>query len=189
MLSLQKAGIAASAALVGLAVAVLPASAADGPGSPVERQGRAGQRLSAQDGDGWGYMRFAHSGKCADLPGWNTGNGVQLDQWSCASQANLWWGLRFVTNDTVEVVNHHSRKCMNVKGASTANRAKVVQWPCNGQANARWYVDQFSDGTLRLKNVKSGKCLNVEGADTRNGADLIQWSCSGAANNRFAFID
>ncbi|WP_150215316.1 RICIN domain-containing protein [Streptomyces venezuelae] len=188
MLSLQRAGIAASAVLAGLAATVLPAGAATAQDSPVERRS-VGQQYSAQAGDGWGYMKFVHSGKCADLPGWNTGNGVQLDQWSCASQGNLWWGFYAASDGTVQVKNYHSKKCMNVKGGSTANGAKVVQWPCNEQANGLWYLQGYSDGTLQLKNKKSGKCLNVEGASRGNGADLIQWPCSAAANSRFSFID
>ncbi len=144
----------------------------------------------AAAGDYIYYFKFAHSNKCAEVPGLSKARGKGLDQWTCTGKGHHWWYLTEGPGSTRHVVNYNSKLCMNVKGGSTANKARVVQWDCNNQNNGLWVLEYHSQyGQYRLVNAKSGKCLNVRGASKGNGADLIQYTCSNAANNRFWAID
>lgn len=190
---------AAASVVISSALAFAPTADASPDAAPAAASAAASgwktvsgvrQDAKAAAGDKIYYFKFAHSSKCAEVPGLSKANGAGLDQWTCTSKGHHWWYLTEGPGSTVHVVNYHSKKCMNVKGASTAQGARVIQWTCNNQNNGLWTLRYNSDyGQYRLVNAKSGKCLNVNGASKKNGADLIQWKCSNAANSRFWAID
>ncbi|WP_370418959.1 RICIN domain-containing protein [Streptomyces sp. QH1-20] len=191
--------IAAASVVIGSGVAFAPLADASPKAAPVaESAVDSGWKtvpgvkkdVRAAAGDNIYTFKFAHSSKCAEVPGLSTANGTGLDQWTCTSRGHHWWYLTEGPGSSVHVVNYNSKKCMNVKGASTANKARVIQWTCNDQNNGLWALQYHSTyGQYRLVNAKSGKCLNVNGASKGDGADLIQWTCSDAPNNRFWAID
>ncbi|MFF1377587.1 RICIN domain-containing protein [Streptomyces sp. NPDC058308] len=200
--SRKRLALAAATAAVGAGLAFAPmadAALASGPApSDTPRVAESGWgavdglpgKSKAAAGDNIYYFKFAHSKKCAEVPGLSKTRGKGLDQWTCTGRGHHWWYLTEGPGSTVHVVNYNSKLCMNVKGGSTANKAPVVQWDCNNQNNGLWVLQYHSQyGQYRLWNAKSGKCVNVRGASTGNGADLIQYTCSDAANNRFWAID
>jgi Ricin-type beta-trefoil lectin domain-like len=134
-----------------------------------------------------GHIVFQHSGKCADLPRWNTNNGVQLDQWACVNQENERWDIHPLAPGLFWVQNYHSGKCMNVRGASRSNGAAVIQWSCSRTAtNSLWRLDGYRDH-YRLRNINSSLCLNVAAAAGYNGAWLIQYRCGSYPNETFRY--
>ena len=164
----QRFALAAASVVIGSGLAFAPtADASPRAASPAEStvtsgwstvSGVKGQNAAA--GDNIYYFKFAHSSKCAEVPGASKTNGKGLDQWTCTGRGHHWWYLTEGPGSTLHVVNYNSRKCMNVKGGSTANKARVVQWTCNNQNNGLWGLEYNSQyGQYRLRNAKSGKCL------------------------------
>jgi hypothetical protein len=113
------------------------------------------------------------SGRCLDVPGGSTANGVQPIIWDCHGGTNQQWTI---TGQTVRALG----KCLDGPLNSGAG-VKAQLWDCTGAANQQWNLG--ADGTIR--NVQSGLCLDVDRAGTANGSLAILWTCTGAANQRW----
>lgn len=125
-------------------------------------------------------LKVRHSGKCADVAGWSTADGANVQQWTCGNdQGNQHW--RFVaTGDgyyTLRAV--HSGKCLD--GAwSTADGGNVQQWTCgNDQINQQWRLVQKDNGYFAVVNRHSGKCLDVARWSTADGGNVQERTCDG----------
>ncbi|MBB6038629.1 ricin-type beta-trefoil lectin domain protein [Phytomonospora endophytica] len=117
----------------------------------------------------------AQSGRCVDVPGSSTANGVQVQLWDCHGGANQRW-----TYTSDRRLTGNGGKCLDAAGS--ANGAAVVLWDCNGQANQRWSLN--ADGSVT--GLASGLCLDVSGAATANGSKIQLWGCWGGANQRWS---
>ena len=149
-------------------VATAPESTAPAPTAPVLT---AAQSVTAK-----------HSGKCLDLAGWSTANGVQMQQWSCNGGTNQQWLFKDVGNAKYQIVSKTSGKCLDVKDGNTADGAIVQQMDCQaGATKQQWTFVPEAGGYNKLKSVASGKCMDVTAMSTADGAKLVQWSC-GATN-------
>ncbi|MET7392899.1 RICIN domain-containing protein [Dactylosporangium sp. NPDC005572] len=115
----------------------------------------------------------AASGRCLDVPGGSTANGVQPMIWDCSGAANQRWTA---DGQTLRSLG----KCLDSPTGATAG-AKVQLWDCHGGANQRW--NRNANGTI--SNVQSGLCLDVSGNATANGTAVILWTCTAAANQRW----
>ncbi|MEU7826744.1 RICIN domain-containing protein [Catellatospora sp. NPDC049133] len=115
----------------------------------------------------------AASGRCLDVPGSNTANGVQPIIWSCGGGSNQQWT---VSGQALQSLG----KCLDAP-TGAAPGTKVQLWDCHGGTNQRWNLN--SNGTV--SNVASGLCLDVSGNGTANGTPVILWSCTAAANQRW----
>lgn len=136
------------------------------------------------------WIEFESSNKCADDPGYSTGN-VRIDQWTCVNQTNEYWYLDYTGGDGPRVYNGYSHKCLNVSGASKSNGAFIIQYPCSNTLNMEWNVlDVLRNGVVvgyELQSLNSGKCVNVAGNSMSNGADLIQYTCGYYFNEMFYY--
>ncbi|GAB3834911.1 extracellular catalytic domain type 1 short-chain-length polyhydroxyalkanoate depolymerase [Dactylosporangium cerinum] len=113
------------------------------------------------------------SGRCLDVPGSSTANGVQLQIWDCHGGANQQWTA---SGQTLRSLG----KCLDAPSNATAG-APAQLWDCTGAANQQWSLN--ADGTIR--NARSGLCLDVNRAVTANGGTVILWTCTAAANQRW----
>ncbi|GAB4054671.1 ricin-type beta-trefoil lectin domain protein [Catellatospora paridis] len=121
-------------------------------------------------------MVSAASGRCLDVPGSNTANGVQPIIWDCSGRPNQQWT---VSGQSIQSLG----KCLDVPTGATPG-SKVQIWTCSGAANQRWNLN--TNGTV--SNSGSGLCLDVSGNATANGTPVILWSCTAAANQRWTRI-
>lgn len=115
----------------------------------------------------------AASGRCLDVPGSNTANGVQPIIWDCSGRTNQQWT---VNGQAIQSLG----KCLDAPTGATPG-TKVQMWDCHGAANQRWNLN--SNGTV--SNQGSGLCLDVSGNATANGTPVILWTCTAAANQRW----
>ncbi|UQU67264.1 RICIN domain-containing protein [Couchioplanes caeruleus] len=115
----------------------------------------------------------AASGRCLDVPGSSTANGVQPIIWDCSGAANQRWTA---DGQTLRSLG----KCLDAPTGATAG-AKAQMWDCHGGTNQQWTVN--ADGTIR--NQQSGLCLDVNGGGTANGTTVVLWTCTAAANQRW----
>jgi lysophospholipase L1-like esterase len=112
----------------------------------------------------------AASGRCLDVPGASTTNGVQPIIWDCSGAANQRWSF---DGQTLRSVG----KCLDSPTGATAG-AKAQLWDCSGGTNQRW--NHNGNGTI--SNAQSGLCLDVNGKATANGSTVLLWTCTAAAN-------
>nr|WP_305778269.1 arabinofuranosidase catalytic domain-containing protein [Kitasatospora sp. MMS16-BH015] len=130
-------------------------------------------------GAGSGPLHAIGAGKCLDVPNSSTGNGSQVQIYSCSGAANQTWTA--TSSGQLTVYSGSSRLCLDASGKGTANGTKAITWPCNGQPNQEW--SRNADGTVT--GVQSGLCLDVGGASTANGAPVQLWACNGQSNQQW----
>lgn len=120
------------------------------------------------------------SGRCADVPGFSTSDGTQLDIWDCNGGGNQTWGYTSTHELTV-----YGDTCMQA-GASAGTSANpasgdaVTIQACTGAANQQWTVDD-ADGTI-TSAAGTNLCLDTASSGTADGSPLVVATCSGAAS-------
>ncbi|SCL20063.1 Ricin-type beta-trefoil lectin domain-containing protein [Micromonospora rhizosphaerae] len=82
----------------------------------------------------------AASGKCLDVDGQRTDDGVDVQQWSCNGQPNQQWRLTPTGAGPVLLVAVHSGKCAQVDDAGTEAGDQLEQAPCSGAPEQQWTV-------------------------------------------------
>jgi hypothetical protein len=128
-----------------------------------------------------------HSQLCMDVFGAQTGNDVNLIQWSCHGGTNQGFTFTPVAGTTDQYqVRTFAGRCLEVAGSSIADNARIVQWDClaNGSQRVRLVPVTVAgtDKTFNLQATHSGKCVAVAGGSTTNGATLVQLPCGTAAD-------
>ncbi len=69
-------------------------------------------------------------GRCLDIVGNGTANGVRVQLWDCNGNANQVWAQQADGS----LRNPQSGRCLDSPGGSTANGARLQIWDCNGSA-------------------------------------------------------
>lgn len=169
----------------GSAVAELRWSSASTPKSVVPRS----QLYPAASGgilSGRYYLLTAQcSGKCADVEGASTADGVRLIQWTRHEGNNQQWRIDARADGWYTLTARHSGKVMEVEGASTVSGAEVQQWPANSNTHQHWCIEATGGGWYKLTARHSGMCLDVQGSSTADRARIQQWSDNGTAAQRW----
>jgi hypothetical protein len=131
-----------------------------------------------------------HSGKCLDVAGARTENGVPFIQHDCIGpdHSNQIFTLKPFPSGGYQVVAKHSGKCLDVFGVSTVNGAIFHQWDCLGetQRNQVFVLNPVAGG-YQFVAQHSNKCLDVAGVSAENGAPMHQWDCLGASQRNQVF--
>ncbi|MEU9271530.1 RICIN domain-containing protein [Streptomyces sp. NPDC048251] len=121
-------------------------------------------------------IRSHASGKCIDVSGGESKDGVPLDMLDCASAARMSW--TFASDGTVRALG----RCMDVAWGSTGNGAKVQLADCNGDPAQQFRLNDAHD----LVNRPADKCVDVTDAKTADGTGLQIWDCTGADNQKWS---
>lgn len=130
----------------------------------------------------------SNGGNCMDLPNGQTGNGVQLRQWTCNSAApqNFTFNPVSGTTDQYTIATVAAGKCVDVYGVSTADNAAIIQWTCHTGDNQKFRLVPVTvpgtDKTFNLQAVHSGKCIVPSGGASSSGTGLVQLPCSTASS-------
>ncbi|MDI1461231.1 glycosyl hydrolase [Catellatospora sp. KI3] len=126
---------------------------------------------------GTGPITGVGSGRCVDIPGAATANGLQVQLWTCNGTGAQSWTVG--TDGTVRALG----KCLDVNGGINADGTKVQIWDCTaGNANQQW---TYNASTKRLTNPVTGKCLDATGQGTADGTKLQIWTCNAQANQQW----
>ncbi|WP_405934017.1 PQQ-dependent sugar dehydrogenase [Streptomyces longwoodensis] len=115
------------------------------------------------------------NGKCLDVAGGATGDGTQVQLWTCNGTAAQTWTVG--TDGTVRALG----KCLDVSGGGAADGTKVQLWTCNGTGAQKWAPQP--DGTVR--NPQSGKCLDASGGTWNDGTPVHLWTCHTGPNQKW----
>lgn len=117
------------------------------------------------------------AGKCVDVPGANTADGVQVQLWTCNGGGAQSWTVG--ADSTIRAVG----KCLDVNGGINANGTKVQLWTCAaGNTHQRW---TYNTAARALINPETGKCLDATGQQSADGTKLQIWTCNGQTNQQW----
>lgn len=131
-----------------------------------------------------GRIRNRLSGKCIDIANQSSRNKANVQQWSCAPQANQRFEIVDVGNGEYAIVNRGSSKVLDVEGESRNDAANIQQFSWNSGGNQRWRFERRG-GQYLIINSRSGKCLDVANHSRADGANIQQYSCHGEGNQQW----
>jgi alpha-galactosidase len=127
------------------------------------------------------------SGKVAEVAGFSTADGGNVQQWTSTGTSSQQWSFVSVGGGYYNVINRNSGKCLDVSGVSTADGANVQQWTCGTGANQRWQLVAVGS-YYQLKAQHSGKALDVVGNGTADGVNIDQWTSNGGNNQQWQIV-
>jgi chitinase len=120
------------------------------------------------------------SGSCLDINGAGTGDGTNVQEWSCnGTGAQVWRTDDGGASGYYKLVNPNSNKCLDVSGNGTADGTNIQLWTCNGSA-AQDFQFVSINGYYKIVGRNSGKCVDVNGANSANGTNVQLWACNGS---------
>jgi hypothetical protein len=136
------------------------------------------------------YYRIINrnSGKCLDVVGSGTGDGVNVDQWTSNNGQNQQWSFVAQAGGYYEIIARNSGKALEVGGNSTADGGNVQQSTWVGGNNQQWTLVNLGTGYYRIVNRNSGKVLDVVGNGTADGVNVDQWTWNNGNNQQWQII-
>ncbi len=164
-------------------VLLLCLSAACGGAPSSEDVSHTGQAVTA--GDIFNFGAIAHSGSCMDAQGSGTGDGTQIQEWTCNGTGAQSFELEAAANGAFTIHNTNANKCVDVNAAGTANGTKIQLWDCNGTGAQSFNVVDAGNGYVNFVNTNSGKCIDVEAAGTADGTIVQLYECNGTNAQRW----
>ncbi|MEU6305085.1 family 43 glycosylhydrolase [Streptomyces chartreusis] len=118
-----------------------------------------------------------NSGKCLDVDGGGTADGVDIFQWTCNGGSNQKWRVEDLGDDTNRLVNVATGKVMDTAGCSAADGASIRQWSWLDNKCQRYRLVFTAAGDhVRIVNESTGKVADVADCSAANGADVRQWT-------------
>lgn len=118
----------------------------------------------------------SQSGRCVDVPGAASTNGLQVSLWDCHGGTNQRW-----TYTSGKQLTVYGNKCLGASGGGTTNGTAVVISDCGSGSSQQWNLNS----NLSISNVQSGLCVDANAAATANGTKIILWSCNGGTNQQW----
>jgi beta-glucanase (GH16 family) len=115
------------------------------------------------------------SGRCIDVPGSQSQDGLPLQIWDCLNNPAQKW--TFNANGSLTALG----KCMDVAGGNPASGTNIQLANCNGSAWQHFVLSGAGD----LVNVAANKCVDVRGNGTAAGSKLQLWDCAGTPNQKW----
>lgn len=134
------------------------------------------------------YTGMIHSratGKCVDVERAQTGEGVNIYQWSCNASAAQIWDVIDLGRGEIAFVSQVSGRVMDIQGRDRRPGADVRQYAWTGAPTQRWRMEFAERGYSLIVNVGSGKCLDLDAARSNDGAEVLQFDCHGQENQQW----
>ncbi|GAB7039392.1 MULTISPECIES: family 16 glycosylhydrolase [Catenuloplanes] len=115
------------------------------------------------------------SGRCVDVPGGQSRDGLPLQIWDCLrTDAQRW---TFTADGTVTALG----KCLDVAGGNPANGTTIQLAHCNGTGWQQFVLTDAGD----LVNRAANRCVDVRDLHTTAGTKLQLWDCAGTPNQKW----
>jgi hypothetical protein len=116
------------------------------------------------------------SGKCLEVSDWSTGDGANVQQWTCHGGANQRWRVEPLGDGSSRIVNTNSGKLLDVWNCGTTDGTDIAQYSWWNNACQRWQLIDTDSGWVRLENPNSGKVADVADCNSADGADVRLWT-------------
>ncbi len=144
-----------------------------------------------------GTMVNNHSGKCGEVYHSQTGNGANVDQYSCnGTFTQDWyfdfWGIDQYGNPIGNIVNINSGKCFEVYNWGAGNGSNVDQWNCaplnQSHSNQLWDMNgPFIEAVGASQYRKLIVVAEVYNWSTSNYGNVDIWQSYGDANQMWTY--
>ncbi|MFD4588405.1 MULTISPECIES: RICIN domain-containing protein [unclassified Streptomyces] len=123
----------------------------------------------------------AHSGKCLEVEGGKTTDGINVQQYDCNGTDSQKWNAIATRGGTFELRNAKTGKCLEIQGKSVKTGAAVQQFACGQGDHQRWrmiLVDPVRTMYELQPAHAEGMCVDVPGQKQDNGIDAQLYSCN-----------
>ena len=151
------------------------------------------QKWEVQDmGSGYLRLRNVNSGdKCADVWNFGTGDGENVNLWTCGTGANQQWALENTDSGYFRLIARHSGKCLDVNGGvgATDDGVNIDQWTCGFDYNQQFtfiYPPTISPSIISWNYDNNG---TVEGDSVAGIVSVANWNNSWPNNPTVDLID
>ncbi|MGY4642390.1 non-reducing end alpha-L-arabinofuranosidase family hydrolase [Cellulomonas sp. URHB0016] len=163
---------AVAAALVGVAVALVPATPA---------------AAATVDTTAWYVLVNRNSGKALDVYNLATNDGARITQWSRNDGNQQQWQFVDSGSGYYRLRSRLSGKVLDVSNRSTADGAAIIQWADNNSTNQQFSMQDI-DGYTQLISRNSGKAVEVQGASTADGGNIVQYADWNGSNQQWQLV-
>ncbi|MGI5484651.1 RICIN domain-containing protein [Streptomyces lavendofoliae] len=123
----------------------------------------------------------AHSGKCLEIEGGKTTDGINVQQYACNGTDSQKWTAVAARGGTFEIRNVKSGKCLEVQGKSVKPGAAVQQFACGQGDHQRWRM-MLVDPVRKLYELQPAHademCVDVPSQKQDNGIDVQLYTCN-----------
>ncbi len=160
-----------------LVVAVSACGTSPGDGGASSQQGT--QAVAA--GQIFNFGALAHPGSCMDAQASGTGDGTQIQEWTCNGSGAQSYELVDAGGGAFAIVNTNANKCVDVQARGTANGTKIQLWDCNQTPAQSFLVQDAGNGFVHFVNTNSGKCLDVAADSPADGTRVQLYDCNGTS--------
>ncbi|MBN2442642.1 MAG: RICIN domain-containing protein [Spirochaetales bacterium] len=126
------------------------------------------------------------SGKCIDVPGGNTANGVQLVQWTDNGGVNQQWRISSNSEGYYFITSVVSNKNIDNYG-STNNNAPINQYDQGGSNNQQWRIVDIGNGYYKMLCRTGGLAMD-NGGSTADDAGIVQNPDNGANSQQWKIV-
>jgi hypothetical protein len=133
-------------------------------------------------------LKAVHSGKCVEIAAFGTGDGANVQQWTCTGTTSQHFKFEDMGGGYYRIKNVNSGKCLDVWGASSTDGANIAQYTCGTGFNQQFQVVDDGNGVHHFLARHSGKAVDVSGPSTADGANVHQWGYFGATNQKFNVV-
>lgn len=129
-----------------------------------------------------------HSGKCLDVEGGLTDDGVPVALWACHARPHQLWTVRDdAGGGGSRIVAAHSGKCLSIAGVGAGDEGYAVQQPCAAGAPAAgqgWNLQRLAGNRYRLISTADGRCLDADGGGVPDGTRVLGYGCVPGARHQ-----
>ena len=127
-------------------------------------------------------VQFAFNpGKCIDDYGSNTGNGTNIQTYTCTSNPNQQW--YFNAGDRTIRSKLNLDKCLDLSNSSTNNGTNIQLYRCNGSSAQQWVYNGIHKTIHSVMNFD--KCFEAANgvANSSSNVNIRLWDCNYSNTN------
>jgi endoglucanase len=150
-------------------------------------QGIEGSCPAASLANGTYYIANAGSKDVIDVPGFNSANGTDLEQWPQNGGANQQWTVTSLGCGLYSIISPWDSSSIDVSSQSTSAGAAIDEWSYWGGGNQQFVLQENASGDYTVASVNSLDPVEVPGSSTTAGAPLDQGAPSGGGNQEWIF--
>jgi hypothetical protein len=108
------------------------------------------------------------SGKCLDVEGWESPDGIPIIQYKFHGSDNQLWMLFSAKEGHFKFMAKHSGKFLDIR------KGYIHQQSEDADARQEWLLEQLGDGSFKIQNQESRMFLTVAGGSLDDGAKIVQ---------------
>jgi endoglucanase len=150
-------------------------------------QGIEGSCPAASLAGGTYYLANASSKDVIDVPGFNSANGTDLEQWPLNDGANQQWTATSLGCGLYSIISPWDSSSVDVAGQSTSAGTAIDQWSYWDGGNQQFVLQENASGDYTIASVNSMDPVEVPGSSTTAGTQLDQGAPSGGSNQEWIF--